>query len=287
MIDDVKIKIVRSDGKELLIGSSQSDWLIPSEGLDGIDYPSTNLYTEANAIGNGSYVTGKNVESRTIKISAKVKNSVLNNILRANAVHFFNNRYTFKLYITYGGVTRWIDTNIDGFKCPSGNIYYPVTLTVSFYAAEPFLKSVEEFGKDIAGIIPTWGFPWIDTVDIAPKPDVFQFAKQVFLENDGDTEAYIYAVMRFKDTVTNPKITCNGSYIRILGTFNSNDVITIDVERRKVYNNAVNIITKLDKLSSFSDTKINIGGSIIVYSADSGDVNMSATIYYNKLYGGM
>ena len=287
MIDDVIFKSIRSDGKFLIFGGSNSDWMIPSNGLSGIDYPKTNLYSNSNAVGDGMNISGKNIESRTVKLKAIVKNAALNSIMRKNIISFFNSKYTYSNFVTYQGVTRWINAEIDGFSCPSENIYKPCELTATFFSANPYWRSVDSFGKDIAGITSSWGFPWIDTSTIKPKPSLYNFAQSIDITNDGDVETYCVVVIKAKGPVINPIISNGTNYVKLLTSLIKDDVVIIDFENKTITKNAVNVINYVDKTSSFTSMQLNVGDNSVSFNADDGQEDMSVTIYYNKLYMGI
>ena len=139
MANLVLIRVVRSDGKNYTIGAGE--WKIPSDGLKGIDFPSFSLFSEKNAIGDGALLSGKRVNDRDVQVTARSVNPKHNLANRTEAISFFNPKYSFKLYVTYLGVTRWLDAELQGFSCPSENIYRPMQMVVKFYCKDGFMKS--------------------------------------------------------------------------------------------------------------------------------------------------
>ena len=247
----VYIKFIRSDNKTFILGTGS--WRILSNGLQGVDFPSFSVYSEKNAIGDGALLSGKRVDDRDIQIEAKSIDPTNNRAIRDATISFFNPKYSFKLYITYMGVTRWIEGELSGFKCPSENIHRPMKLTVKFYCKDGFLKSVDDFGKDIASISPGFGFPYIQTV--SPVIPVY---------------ASIYNYNQ-----------------EIIDTFEDGDDLVIDFENCTIYKNGVNWIQYIDRSSTFTDMGLGIGDSTMGFEADDGDAYMAVFVYYNKLYLGM
>lgn len=289
-----KIKIKRDDGALFELGgalSDDNDWLITE--LSGIDSPDIETFTETEAVTDGSIVTGTHVTGRSIRIKANVKNRSLNDVLRRQAIRFFNEKRKFTLYVTYMGVTRWIEAIIDGMSIPSKNVYQQQTLDITFFCAKPFFKSVDDFGKNIAAITPMFAFPYITTYE-EEKPYVpvvsayFNYARNVNIENDGDVETFMQVIMRMQGAVTNPMITKDETkFVKILGNYGAGDVINIDMVNLDVTVNGEKALHKLDKSSSFTDCAITPGANTVGFDADDGKDYMEVTVYYNKLYMGL
>lgn len=289
-----KIKIKRDDGALFELGgalSDDNDWLIME--LSGIDSPDIETFTETEAVTDGSIVTGTHVTGRSIRIKANVKNRSLNDVLRRQAIRFFNEKRKFTLYVTYMGVTRWIEAIIDGMSIPSKNVYQQQTLDITFFCAKPFFKSVDDFGKNIAAITPMFAFPYIATFD-TERPYVpvvsayFNYARNVNIENDGDVETFMQVIIRAQGAVTNPMITKDETkFVKILGNYGAGDVINIDMVNLDVTVNGEKALHKLDKSSSFTDCAITPGANTVGFDADDGKDYMEVTVYYNKLYMGL
>ena len=67
------------------------------------------------------------------------------------------------------------------------------------------------------------------------------------LDNDGDVDTYCKAVISANGEVTNPKITINDNYVRIIDTMQENDIIIIDFTQNPptVKKNGINCCLKL------------------------------------------
>lgn len=284
----VKIRIVRSDNREFSIDGT--DWKILSKGLDGFGSFENDITTVDNAVGDGGIITSDRIRQKDRTIIAKSVNRYLNDVLRHEANSFFNSKLNYKVYLTYMGITRWAEGKIYKYSIPTQNIYKNLTLTVTFLFPSPYLKSYEDFGKDIASITGMMAFPYMCSVsDGTPNGitgGIYNFARQVILENDGDVETYCRAVFVAKGTVTNPKLMIGGSYVRIIDVMKEGDVIEIDFDKNPptVKKNGVNIIGKCDRTSSFDTMILGIGDTEIQFDADDGTNLLQVSIYYNKLY---
>ena len=289
MSDKVKVRIVRDDGREFNIDGT--DWKIPSDGLEGFGDFENDIVMIDNAIGDGAIYGAERIAQKDRTIVAKSQNPLLNEILRRAAMSFFNSKAMFKVYITYMGVTRWAEGKIHRFSLPTDNIHRTMTMTVTFLFGDPFLKSYDDFGKNIAAVIPMCGFPYLCSITDGTLKGVtggvFEYAQTVLLENDGDVETYCKAVFTAKGQVTNPKLVINDKYVRIIDEMVAGDVIIIDFAKNPptVRKNGVNHIGHCDRTSSFDDMALIVGTSEVAYTADNGTNALSVSIYYNKLYG--
>lgn len=282
-----KIVCDRSDGKTFVIGR---EWGILD--LSGLDAPEYTLYSEERASGTGSVVTGSSMSKRVIEVTAKVRRKYLhgdraaNARYRAAAAEFFNPAYTYRLTITYQDTTRWTDARLDGFKLPSGNIHDQTELTVSFLCPDPYLKSVDDFAKNIASVTPCSGFPFVSVGGGFPV-SVRNFARSVAVLNNGDAPAGFRAVLIARGDVVNPKIIKGGKFVRLITTMHEGDTITIDLERKTITANGVDALSLIDRASSFTDMRFEVGDNTITYDADSGNNLLDVTLYYNTNYFGM
>jgi hypothetical protein len=276
-------KFIRSDKKEYIFDGG--NWGIV--GISGIDYPTIQLFTQTNAIGNGSVKTGQRLTDREITLQARLQDALNNEIVRQSVIQFFNSNYTFKLYITYQGVTRWIDVNIIGFSCPSINVYKPLELSVSVLALDPYFNSVDNFGKNLAEVTPFFHFPYVNLIGETIPVSYFAFSTEVHILNDGDEYTNMVVTFTAKGNVTNPKLIKGDYYVEILDTMVDNDVIVMDFENLTVTKNGTNIINKVNKESNFTEMQLEIGNNIISFEAEENSVNLDVTVTFYKKYGGM
>lgn len=284
MHKEVQVRIVRSDNKEFLL--SNDDWKIPSDGLEGFGLYENDIMVTGNAVGDGGMISSSRLAEKDRTIVARSRNPLLNDVLRRHAVSFFSPKYDYKVYVTYMGVTRWCEGKIYKFNLPSENVFQNMTLTVTFLCPSPYLKSYEDFGKNIAALTPMIGFPYLCASGVGITGGRFNFAKQVFLDNDGDVDAFCKALLTAKGDVTNPALHIDDGYVRILDSMVAEDVIEIDFTKSPptVKKNGNNCIGRCDRTSTFDEMALKVGGSTIAFSAEDGDLNLDVSIYYNKLY---
>ena len=283
----VKIKIVRSDNKEFHINGN--DWKLTE--LEGFGEFENDIHVVDKAVGDGGIITSGRIGTKDRTIVAKSLNHHLNEVLRREADSFFNPKLTYKVYLTYMGITRWAEGTIYKFHLPNGNIHRTMTLTVTFMFPDPYLKSEEDYGKDIAAMTPMIGFPYICNISegrpFGITGGIYNFAREIVLDNDGAIETYCRAVFVAKGNVTNPMLIIdNDNYVKVLDALVEGDVLEMDFVKSPptVRKNGKNIIGKCDRTSSFDTMILNRGDTLVKYDADDGSNLLQVSIYYNKMY---
>ena len=281
------IKFLRDDMKQFTLGGSYTDsasWGMTK--VNGLGSITMDISKTKNAVGDGETITSIQVPARPIDIVANVKNVRNNQIERAKAISFFNPKHSFIMYVTRGNDTRWIQTRIDKFKCQEQPPYKAVEIEMALICEDPYFYSKDNYGKDIAAVTGTFGFPFISSVEKGFKVGVYNFAKQVEVENTGDVETYMTIRIEAFGTVINPKVVKDHAYIRLIDTLSSGDIVEIDMVENTIRKNGVNCIGKTDRTSSFTGMAMDVGDNTISFTADSGDTNMKVVLYYNLKYLG-
>lgn len=157
MNSKVAFRIERSDGKQFVIDNT--DWLIPSDGLENWCNMPIEVSCQDAANLDGGFVEKVRVASIDRTIIARIADKSQNDTWRQKIIAFFSPRFTYIVHVTYQGVTRWCQGVQMGFRCDTGNIYEPIKFTWTLFSTDPFMMSEDDFGKDIANIIPKFGFP--------------------------------------------------------------------------------------------------------------------------------
>lgn len=293
-IGDVKARIVRSDGQEMTLGDGE--WRIPKDGLENwANLPYSVSSVEIPSY-DGALVTSKRVSAVDRTITAVAMKSDESEALRALAIKFFNPKFSFSVYLTYMGRTRWCRGEQIGFKASEGNIYENVEITWTLLCPNPYLLSVNDFGRDIAEVVPRFGFPWGSYAGEQPAPvargfivgeRVFQ--KKVEIGNDGDVPSGMVATITAKGDVLNPLVRIGDGTVRIITAMSAGDVAVLDASSRppRLTINGENAMHLLDRNSSILDMMIQPGKTTVEYDADDGDQYMSVNISYYKQYLGV
>jgi hypothetical protein len=261
--------------------------MIPSDGLSGFGDVNNEIGTENILYNDGDNETYNRIDSidRTVKFT--VANTVENEPLRHRAIEFFNAKRSYKCIIHYMGLERWCEGKLSKVAISEGNIYKPVTVQFTLKCLKPYFYSMDNFGKDIASVMPLEGFPFHSYAKWGGHPTgYYNFDRSVRIVNDGDVETKARVVINALGDVVNPSFFINGKYVKVLDIMARNDQIEInfDAVPPTVKKNGVNIMGKCDRSSEFSDMDIKQGDNIIKYRAEQGDTLMTCSVYYNKRY---
>ncbi|MCM1295669.1 MAG: phage tail family protein [Muribaculaceae bacterium] len=283
MIEDVAARFVRDDGLEFIV--DETDWGLT--GIEGADAPDYEIFTQKNAVTDGSVVTGSHVGERDLQLSAAVMDASKNDQMRARVLAFFNPKYTYKIYLTYMGAIRWIQGRLKALKAPSGYIYTPQSFSAYFLCEKAYWQSVDDFGQDIAAVTPKWGWPYMDHPLYGRLADLSNFAREVVFEYDGDVPAAPTIILTADGEVTDPAILCQGSCIRIFDTMMTGDEIIIMTHPARVTKNGQNILNHVDRTSDFAGMRMQPGKNKVRYEAGHGDNNLHVVLRYNKQYLGV
>jgi len=286
MYNKTLIKFVKEDNTTLYIGADYK-WRLQKNGLDGFsNFDAKVTVTEDyNREGSTTENIRLNDKNRTIKIcNIDVRNNQTN---RKKLLEFFQYNKHYTIYVTHENVTKWIEGDLYRMQVnePTDEDYL-LKATLSLHFDSPYYKSVDDFGQNIASLVPNFGFPWMCNIEYGTAVGVFNFEKSVPLINRGENIAYPRIIINFDDEVIDPMVSINDGFIRILGTFDVDDHIVIDynVNPPRITNNDVNILGQCDRASKFDEMYILIGENTISFDATDGSDNMAVYVYYNNLY---
>lgn len=296
-VGDVKARFVRSDGREMTLGDGT--WRIPNDGLENW----ANLPYDVSKVEipsyDGALVTSKRVNSVDRSVRAVVASPSDNEKQRRLAISFFNPKHTFKCYLTYMGRTRWCEGELYGFKASEGNIGESVQVDITLLCPNPYLQSVEDFGKDIAETVPAFGFPFMSPLPVSDGSvngmvSGFIVGRRVFqrvveISNDGDVPSGMVVTIRCDGDIVNPMVKIGDGVVALKTSLIKDDVVILNASSRPptIMLNGKNAMHLLDRKSNILDMVIGVGDTTIEYSADSGEQFMHVVVRYNKQYLGV
>lgn len=298
MIGDVTARIIRSDGNEFIIGDGE--WRITKDGLENW----ANLPYTVNAMElpmtDGAIVTSKRVSSVDRTITAECRGRTPDEA-RAEAIKFFNPKYTYEVHMTYRGRTRWCEGEQIGFKASEGNMYERPSITWTILCPNPYLRSESNFGKDLADSTAMMGFPWFSAYPTMEDGNrnlltneyavasVREYKFSTDIVNAGDVETGLKIVIKAKGYIDQPYVKVGDNLVTVNIWMNKGTVLELDMSRRPptVTANGENIIHYVDRNSSIFSLLLGIGSSRFEYGARSGRELMSVTLYWNEQYLGL
>lgn len=266
-IKDFGIKI----GEKYFDGADIKVW----EGFEEI---TTEYETVQNATGNGTIVVGEHMPERAMHIIARVERSIIEQTLR-----YFQR--TKRLVMVVG--SRKINVEVEKASILRGaSLHTILFLELNLVAHDPFFYDVSDFGKNIAGIIPSFGFPWTYSPDNPVHFGYREFSDKTIFENDGDSKVGVKFKIEATGDVANVKVENlrTGQFVKVNHRLKQGDILEIStVEGEKYIKlNGKDIFNEIDRLSDFF--YLDIGDNFLQYSADSGATEMNVYLYYVPKY---
>lgn len=295
------------NGKKLHFGINESGQKLEFgiTAISGLEASDLEISTTDNALVDGATVDGKRIKSRPVHIEATLRDSTNNPENRQRIIKFFNPKYTGKLTVNYSGTERNIEYELEGWTfVAKANIHNQLAIAVDLICPDPFLKNMNNFGRNMADFTPLFAFPWrVLKKKVYGTPDPYKghtlagqvsgyrtLSKNVRLANDGDVSCGVQIkFVATRGSVTNPKITHLGSgrFIRVNVHLEKGDTLLIDTSDRNqiIELNGVNSYQKIDRLSE--SFKLDVGENYLEYDADENYTNLDVMLYYTPLYLGV
>lgn len=287
MNEEVTLLFIDPDGRQREIGTTK-DWRFQKgSGLSGFSSFDGELSFSDNYFRDGGSTDNIRLsgKSRTIKIVYTVPDE--EDIERDRFTDFFRYKTKYKIYATYMGRTRWAECILyKGALSERTNRNKAMDATLTFQFDNPYWLSVDDFGKNIAAVSPGAGFPWLCPVGVGCAIGVFNFAHEVTLRNDGDSDAYPIIRIDANDNVVNPVVQINNGFVRYMGTLHQHDQLVMDFNSvpPTIQLNGKNVIGKCDRASTFEKMLINKGNNIVSFDADNGSDELEVFVIFNKQY---
>lgn len=281
----MKIVIQRDDTQTITIGEG-IDHNYFATNIEGISDIQTEINMQANAFTDGSQFVNQRFPEREIVLEFAYTSNDSDRIAKRNLLSFLNSKHDFEIHITDAGVTRWIGARLHAHKVENPKNSGALTCSATFLCSDPFFKSEDSFGKDIAAITGRLGFVWFNPINKQVPIGIYNFERQVEINNTGDLDSYPVFKILCTGTVLNPKILVNDSYVRLIKEFSAGEEIVINLIDKKITLNGTNCMGLIDRTSSFSESKLSPGDNLVKFEADNGDSNMTVNLYYYNRFVG-
>lgn len=282
---NVILRAVRSDGQ--VFEYNGDDWGLTS--LEGVDFPKFEISKADRGYGNGSIITGKRKEARDIDIKARERNAGNNTLDRPLALGFHNSNFTFDLYITYMGVTRIAKgCELQGSKCPSGNVFDALTLTVSYLHPESDLLGEASESTNFTAVDPTWHWSRVYTQGGSLIYGVINHATSKVLNYLGSEDTFIHVRLEASGLVEGVNIGVGSINVHIDCTLGSGDVLELDSEAKTVKVNGADLAPASYNGELVPKLILTYGDNVVTVKADDeGNTAFDADVTYVGRYGGI
>lgn len=284
---NVMVKSVRSDGQ--VFEYEGEDWKITS--LKGIDFPQFEIFQSNRGYGNGSIITGKRKAARNIDIVARERSSENNVMDRSLALGFHNSNYTFDIYLTYMGITRIAKgCQLQGAKCPSGNVYKALKLTVSYLHPESDLLGENSESTNFTAVDPLWHV----TRAYAPGGGKLTFGvinhtTTKVINYLGSEDTYIRVTLEAFGLVQGVTVSAGETSVTVNVTLGTGDTLEIDSEKKTVRLNGADVAPANYDGESLPKLILTYGDNVVTVkdAADEGNTAFDADVTYTGRYGGL
>lgn len=289
----VNLRVVRSDGQEWSIGAG-TGWYILEDGLEDLNDVSYSVETAANVLTDGSSLVGKRVEEKDRTIECQYSGASKAEE-RGRVLAFLNPKFSFKVYVTYMGRTRWYEGELLKSDVGTGNVNKPMVVAFTILCLDPYLKDTYGNDRSLTDAEPMFGFPFVSILE----PNAlrgFNASRLIFdgkntVYNSGDVPTFYTIRMEFDGEVKNPSITKDGRTIKILDTMVAGDVVEIDLQSAppKLTKNGSNAIQLASRDSSFTGMEMQVGANIFTYTMDNVENRslMHVSILHHEKYLGV
>lgn len=281
----VLLTAVRSDGQ--VFEYEGDDWGVTS--LKGLDFPKFEISKADRGYGNGSIITGKRKEARDIDIVARERNAGNNTLDRPLALGFHNSNFTFDLYITYMGVTRIAKgCELQGSKCPSGNVFDALTLTVSYLHPDSDLLGEASDSTNFTAVDPMWHWSRVYTQGGSLIYGVINHATSKVINYLGSEDTFIHVRLEATGFVEGVNIGIGSTIVHIDCTLGSGDILELDSEAKTVKVNGVDIAPANYDGELVPKLILTYGDNVVTVKADDeGNTAFDADVTYVGRYGGI
>lgn len=247
--------------------------------IDGLSELSTTYATTGNASSNGTIIIGRNINSRSVNIVCSVARNKADYLMR-----YFKPQNEFILYVG----DRKINCACEFSKISYDDGYeLDPFITLTLLCPDPYFYDVSDFGKNIAGIMPLFGFPWRAT-----KADGIRFGYRIFSDrtifaNAGDAAVGLKVIfVAARGTADNISIENlrTGQFVKVNLHLNKGDKLEISTITGQKYikKNGEDAFVNIDRLSDFFT--LSVGDNLLKYNAEIGKTNLDAYLYYTPIY---
>ena len=248
---------------------------------EGLTETYVNYETAKNAGADGNIILGQSKESRVISIKVKIDNANGDMLQR-----YFASKREHTLYIG----KRKINCVCELSKIAReqrGNLYEIPVLILQFYCSDPYFYDVYDFGKNLAGIQPMFGFPWSSTATDGFSTGYRIYNSRTVFQNKGDANVGFKIIFKaIKGIAKNIRFTHlgTGEFVEILTDMEQGDKLEIStIEGSKyVKLNKQDIFNSINRKSTFFN--ISTGDNLLEYSAEEGQTNLDVILYYVPKY---
>ncbi|RFT84675.1 phage distal tail protein [Adlercreutzia equolifaciens] len=301
MADDITMRVVRSDGAQMVFDGASSGWGI--EQGDSSEWATLDqtVKTSPNIIRDGVARVSKRLDDKDRTVTAYYFGSEPEAKVRARAISFFNPKYEFRVYKTYLGVTRWYEGDLLAFAIEDNAASIMPTIKFTILSMDVYYRDADRNERPFGSSTPRLGFPFVSHLASDKRrprdhPAGFVVSELVYsglntVWNTGDVPCWYRVEIRAKGEIVNPKIDKDGKFVQLNTVLVEGDVAIIDFESSppKVTVNGVNAIALASRDSKFTGMQMQVGKNKFRFDCDNQDSRALAEVrvLFHRLYLGV
>lgn len=206
------------DGESLLL----DDTLFSVTDYEGLESTEYELSTERNINSDGERKKRRKVLSRQVMIAFDSLEWTDISAMRQRLIQFFSPYSGGTLNVTYMGVKRSIDYELESFKIYSKNVYEELSCLVYIRCLDPSFKTPEVIGAPIMTLIGGW--KWKFSLPFRMK-QYGPLQRNIYNNGHMETPVEIY----FRGPAETPKIENRrtGQYIQVNHNLTSDETLYV------------------------------------------------------------
>lgn len=283
------IKLIVNIGGEQLMIAKESVYRLLAGGVTGIESADLEAVMSEYAAMDGGYLDTVRVPPRHISVLFAVDERKQTEELRKKLIAFFSPRKQGTLIVERANRSRKIRfyLNEQPEFIQNNIIDDRLHVRVNMVCPDPYFEDVTPTTVQFMKPLPLLTFPFNSVVDVGITSGVLEITDTATLVNDGDVPVGIVCdILANGGTVTNPKISMNGQYVRVIKTMEIGDTVQIDTNKgqKNIYFNGESQFI-FDRKSVFF--QLPVGENTIVISADAGVKDAKASFTYSFKYLGV
>lgn len=283
------IKLIIKIGSEQIIIARDSVYRLLEGGVAGIESANLEAVMSEYAAMDGGYIDAVRVPPRHISVLFAVDERKQTEELRKKLIAFFSPRKQGTLIVERANRSRKIRFYLgEQPEFVQDNIINDrLHVRVNMICPDPYFEDVTPTTVNFMKQLPLLTFPFNSLAGVGITAGVLEITDTATLVNNGDMPVGIICdITANGGTVTNPKITMNGQYVRVIKTMAIGDTIQIDTNKGKknIYFNGESQFI-FDRQSIFF--QLPVGENTIVISADAGIKDAKASFTYSFKYLGV
>lgn len=280
------LTVERQDGQKLTLTQYRSAYQVKYTGLGPVN---ADIITSSLGMVDGEKYNGARVGARNVVLTVYINNNAEANRIRLYG--YFAPKSWIKLHYQNGTRRVYVEGYVESFEV--NQFSAPQTAQISIICPQAYLTSAEELVLDITNVVDAFEFPFSAPVD---GLEFSAYINRDFanMHNSGDVSTGLIISVFAQSEATAPNIynVLTNEYIKINGTLNAGDTLTINtnagrkrVQITDVHGNTSNVLHRLAGGSTW--LQVRPGDNYLAYTADKGGEYLLVSLRHSDLFVGV